>query len=700
MFVNDHVWCTPRSSGAKNNRSQGVTENYTYYSNNLLKELVNREADGSIMESYSYTYDGAHNQTSKSDAKGTTSYSYDSLNRLEKVSEPNGRTTGYTYDKAGNRLTETVMAGTASVTTTYLYNEQNRLMSTVKQSGSETITDQYKYDNNGNTVSKTTETVKTADTAAGGFSLEKSGRSTAKNVIYYKYDAWNQLIKTTAGEKTITNTYNGEGYRVSKTENERTTNYLYEEDKVILETDVEGNETARNVYGINLLTRTAQNDTMNYMYNGHGDVTALLGENGTVQGTYYYDAFGNITEQTGSADNNITYAGYQYDKEIDLYYLNARMYDAKTARFLTEDTYAGDPNDPLSLNLYTYCENEPVMYDDPSGHKSNRVLDYGDTGDMVIAVQEKLLGLHYSLGGYSATGNYLDYTRNAVKKFQKNTGLPVTGVVDNRTMNVLCAAYSLKDDDDHYRVYKQLELVKQNSKAGDIPGNAVLMSQDTYEKAVKQINKAKQSSSDPANTIIKTEFKDNKPVITAEKKNSDKIESKATDRTETTGNKSSILGKTLGVLSGTTASMTASVLSALNNVKKVSKEFVNNDGLVQFFPESSIKQIAEPMKKVAKVGTFATIVSNAADITLTWTQDNGNTTSQKAFKTGIQAGGSLTSALLGGINASIVTALGFADAETGGLTTGGIIGVAALDTVEGLAIKALQDKILKNNGIK
>ncbi len=104
------------------------------------------------------------------------------------------------------------------------------------------------------------------------------------------------------------------------------------------------------------------------MYNGHGDVTALLGTDGTVKGTYYYDAFGNITEQTGDVNNSVTYAGYQYDKETDLYYLNARYYDSKTARFLSEDTYTGDPNDPLSLNLYTYCANEPLMYSDPTGH--------------------------------------------------------------------------------------------------------------------------------------------------------------------------------------------------------------------------------------------------------------------------------------------------------------------------------------------
>ncbi|OPX44213.1 hypothetical protein CLHUN_17670 [Ruminiclostridium hungatei] len=44
------------------------------------------------------------------------------------------------------------------------------------------------------------------------------------------------------------------------------------------------------------------------------------------------------------------------------------MYDAKTARFMQEDTYTGNAGDPLSLNLYTYCHNEPVMYSDPTGH--------------------------------------------------------------------------------------------------------------------------------------------------------------------------------------------------------------------------------------------------------------------------------------------------------------------------------------------
>ncbi|MHB8127234.1 MAG: RHS repeat-associated core domain-containing protein [Desulfitobacteriaceae bacterium] len=192
--------------------------------------------------------------------------------------------------------------------------------------------------------------------------------------VINSYDALNQLVSTVTNANTVINAYNGEGLRVAKTVNGAVTKYLYEYDKVILEIDGNGSPIARNVYGTNLLARTVGGQTLFYMYNGHADVTALLdAATGNVAATYYYDAFGNIQDQTGSINNNITYAGYQYDKETGLYYLNARMYDPITARFMQEDTYRGDLNDPLSLNLYTYGANNPIKYDDPSGHVFNLV---------------------------------------------------------------------------------------------------------------------------------------------------------------------------------------------------------------------------------------------------------------------------------------------------------------------------------------
>ncbi|MBN2572386.1 MAG: HNH endonuclease, partial [Ignavibacteriales bacterium] len=39
------------------------------------------------------------------------------------------------------------------------------------------------------------------------------------------------------------------------------------------------------------------------------------------------------------------------------------------------DTYRGSTNDPLSLNLYTYCSNNPIMYFDPTGHNKESLMD-------------------------------------------------------------------------------------------------------------------------------------------------------------------------------------------------------------------------------------------------------------------------------------------------------------------------------------
>jgi RHS repeat-associated protein len=104
------------------------------------------------------------------------------------------------------------------------------------------------------------------------------------------------------------------------------------------------------------------------MYDGQRNVTKLVSGGGLVLASYYYDSFGNIVDETGDAENSITFAGSVFDKEVNLYYMNSRYYDARIARFMTEDTFRGDPGDALSLNLYTYCSNNPLIYYDPTGH--------------------------------------------------------------------------------------------------------------------------------------------------------------------------------------------------------------------------------------------------------------------------------------------------------------------------------------------
>lgn len=51
-----------------------------------------------------------------------------------------------------------------------------------------------------------------------------------------------------------------------------------------------------------------------------------------------------------------------------MYYEYSRWYDPSIGRFISQDSYPGYLSDPQSLNPYTYTENTPTTYADPTGH--------------------------------------------------------------------------------------------------------------------------------------------------------------------------------------------------------------------------------------------------------------------------------------------------------------------------------------------
>ena len=104
-----------------------------------------------------------------------------------------------------------------------------------------------------------------------------------------------------------------------------------------------------------------------------GDVIGIYDTSGAKVAGYAYDAWGNCTitlNANGIATKNpIRYRGYYYDQESGLYYLNARYYNPAWRRFISpDDTAYLDPDTPNGLNLYTYCNNDPINYADPSGN--------------------------------------------------------------------------------------------------------------------------------------------------------------------------------------------------------------------------------------------------------------------------------------------------------------------------------------------
>ena len=363
-----------------------VTESYAYSPYGQLETLTNIKG-GATLFTYTYAYDPAGNQISKTETKDgnlasqmVTMYQYDRLNQLLKATEPGTIVTEYTYDQAGNRRTEARTENGATKLLSYGYNEQNRLTSTYEDIGTTKQTTEYIYDNNGNLLySKKQQLALITDPKnipPASFSMFVLGQTTEEENPFvawmssYEYDEFNQMIKSVTKAGTIENKYNGEGLRTEKTLNDELIRFLYIEDQPVLEVDKNGMETARNILGTNLVSRVVDRASeLYYLYNGHADVTELITPQGTIAAEYTYDAFGVPKTTTGTADNPFRYAGYQYD-ESGLYYLKSRMYNPVIARFMQEDTYRGELNDPLSLNLYAYCNNNPLIYSDPDGYRA------------------------------------------------------------------------------------------------------------------------------------------------------------------------------------------------------------------------------------------------------------------------------------------------------------------------------------------
>ncbi|WP_228062250.1 MULTISPECIES: RHS repeat-associated core domain-containing protein, partial [unclassified Streptococcus] len=107
-------------------------------------------------------------------------------------------------------------------------------------------------------------------------------------------------------------------------------------------------------------------DTYQYLTNQAGSVTGLT-KDGQAVASSKYQLYGSTKDSTDETGNPYAYNGEARDS-TGLDYLRARYYDSQAGTFLTEDSYQGELDDPLSQNRYAYVQNNPVNYTDPSGH--------------------------------------------------------------------------------------------------------------------------------------------------------------------------------------------------------------------------------------------------------------------------------------------------------------------------------------------
>ncbi len=174
--------------------------------------------------------------------------------------------------------------------------------------------------------------------------------------------------------------YDGDGNRVKKTPQEGTATEYFHADGTLY----------KEKFGVDtiLYYRDEDGEICSFMLNYspyilrknvQGDVIALCDSNGAVVARYVYDAWGNhkVLNPDGTKNtstgfigniNPIRYRGYYYDKDLGLYWLKTRFYDPQTGRFISPDSVEYlDPETLGGINLYAYCNNNPVMNVDPNG---------------------------------------------------------------------------------------------------------------------------------------------------------------------------------------------------------------------------------------------------------------------------------------------------------------------------------------------
>ena len=158
------------------------------------------------------------------------------------------------------------------------------------------------------------------------------------------------------------NHYDAEGLRNAVTENGSTTNFVYRNGMLSSELDADRNPVRGYVYGNEYISQNNGSSSGYYLNDEQGSIRYLTGSDGSIRNHYRYSAFGESITAEETVPNRLKYNAQMADELTGLYYLRARYYNASLGRFTQEDVIYND-----GLNLYAYCNSNPVMYSDPSG---------------------------------------------------------------------------------------------------------------------------------------------------------------------------------------------------------------------------------------------------------------------------------------------------------------------------------------------
>ena len=198
----------------------------------------------------------------------------------------------------------------------------------------------------------------------------------------FDWESGRRLASITQGTNSYSYSYDSSGVRISKTVNGTTYSYIYDNGLLIYADTPSGS-----------MTFFYENDSVAgykygpeyyyYIKNLQGDIIGVIDKNCNLLYQYEYDAWGNHTVLDAQGNtispaashiansNPLRYRGYFFDTETGFYYLLSRYYDPATCRFINADGYIKTPGSTiLATNMFSYCENNPIIRIDPTGEWS------------------------------------------------------------------------------------------------------------------------------------------------------------------------------------------------------------------------------------------------------------------------------------------------------------------------------------------
>ncbi|MEM7172319.1 MAG: RHS repeat-associated core domain-containing protein, partial [Pseudomonadota bacterium] len=282
---------------------------------------------------------------------------YDGLNRLTenklKVNSTGStlETTTYSYDAVGNILSKSDVGA-------YLYGAGNAGPNAVTTAGNNT----YTYDNNGSMVAG-------AGRAITWSSYNKPTiitDTTTNDSVSFVYGHDRARLKQVITQGTSLTTIRYIGGRFERHDlpggNVEERHYIAAGATVAMHVITDDGAS------------TSTKDS--YFHKDHlGSIDTVTDSAGAVQERLSYDAHGKRRETDWDAAATPIYAsetlrgftGHEHLDTVGLIHMNGRVYDPTIGRFLSADPFVQLPESTQGFNRYTYVNNNPLSYTDPSG---------------------------------------------------------------------------------------------------------------------------------------------------------------------------------------------------------------------------------------------------------------------------------------------------------------------------------------------